>query len=271
VKTCFNTATSEKYPLKDTVDYLAKYGYEAIEIATDRLDEDLAGRSLADLKGQLNGCGVEVAALMAFCFDPFGAYAGEIQRIGKYGPIAVELGASVLLTFCACGFPEGVSRDEANRRAGEVAAEYGEAAAKFGLRIALEPIGGTEFMPGPKEALRVARASRRDNVGMMMDTFHYYKSRVPMSDIRAIPRDALLIVHVNDCLQLPPEKLRDSHRVYPGQGVMPLREYLSVLKNDVGYDGFISVEIFNPAYWEDDHENIVKFSKAALEKVLAEI
>lgn len=269
MRTCFNTATSGKYPLKDTIDLLGKYGYEGVEIDTARLDEYLAERSLDDLKAQLVRNKVEVAALMAFALDPFGDYGPVVEKIAEYAPIGRDLGAATLLTYCGAGIPEGMSEDEAFKRAGEVAAEYGDVAAESGLTIALEPIGRAGLMPGPVQALRIAKESGRDSVGIMMDTFHYYKSEVPMDDIRAIPGGRLHIVHVNDSLQLPPAKLKDSHRVYCGHGILPLHEYFSILKSKIGYQGFLSVEIFNRDYWEDEHENIVRFSKAALDKVLA--
>ena len=86
------------------------------------------------------------------------------------------------------------------------AARYAEAAAP--MKIALEPIGRTALMGGPTAALDIARRSGQPNVGIMMDTFHYYLSQVPDADIRAIPRETLLIVHVNDSEDRPIPELQ---------------------------------------------------------------
>jgi 2-keto-myo-inositol isomerase len=126
-------------------------------------------------------------------------------------------------------------------------------------------------MPGPRQALAVVGASTSRNVGIMMDTFHYYKSGIPLEEIRRLPKEHLLIVHVNDCPELPREQMNDSHRVYPGHGVIPLVEEFRILKNEIGYTGFLSIEIFNRDYWADSHENVIRNAKAALDAVLAKI
>lgn len=160
---------------------------------------------------------------------------------------------------------------EAIERAGKSAQRYGEVSGQYGVKCALEPIGGAPFMPGPRQALAVVGASTSRNVGIMMDTFHYYKSGIPLEEIRRLPKEHLLIVHVNDCPELPREQMNDSHRVYPGHGVIPLVEEFRILKNEIGYTGFLSIEIFNRDYWADSHENVIRNAKAALDAVLAKI
>ena len=54
-------------------------------------------------------------------------------------------------------------------------------------------------------------------------------------------------------------------------GVIPLVEEFRILKNEIGYTGFLSIEIFNRDYWADSHENVIRNAKAALDAVLAKI
>lgn len=123
-------------------------------------------------------------------------------------------------------------------------------------------------MPGPKEALRIVEEADHEQVGIMMDTFHYYKSEVPLNDIAAIPVERLAIVHINDCEGLPREELTDGHRLWPGEGVIPLGEMLGAIKEN-GYEGYLSVEIFRREYWEKDIEWIVENAKRSLDEVMA--
>ena len=101
----------------------------------------------------------------------------------------------------------------------------------------------------------------------MMDTFHYFKSRVSIEEIAAIPIEKLLIVHVNDCEDLPREELRDSNRLYPSLGIIPLKGMLGAIKRN-GYQGYLSVEIFREEYWKDDPLTISLNSKHYLDSVL---
>lgn len=269
MKICFNTATSGAYHrLEDVLDALGRVGYDGIEIDTGRLDDALTRMCVNDLKERTQSNGLEVAALMAFGLVVFDDRAEALERIGRYAELGQRLGSSVLLTYCGGGIPEGMTKGEALAKAGEAAAQYGERAAPFGGRIALEPIGRSALMGGPREALEIARLSGRDNVGIMMDTFHYYRSQIPASDIEAIPVEKLLIVHVNDSEDLPIEQLNDSHRLYPGKGCLPLKEDLAALKK-IGYTGHLSIEIFREAYRKQPVDTIVQEAKCGLEGVLA--
>ncbi len=271
MRTCFNTVTARPYPLRDQIDLMGKYGFEGAEIQADKLDQYLADYSMDELKRQLERNKVQAAALMAFPFKGFSP--GKLEDIAKYAELASKIGAETLLCYCCDGPPEGMGLEEAYARAGQSARQYGEAAAPFGITISLEPIGANKFLPGPKQALEVAKAANLPNVGVMFDTFHSFRGQVPLDDIRAVPVEKLYIVHVNDVPELPGvpfEQIGDSHRIYPGQGKLPLVEEFRIIK-DKGFKKFLSVEIFNKGYWEEPLENIIRDSKAGLDKVLAQV
>lgn len=274
VKTCFNTVTcGADKPLETTLDLLGKYRFDGVELETERIDDYLTRNSLSDLKRQLECNRLEVAAIMAFPFFAFDQDRREAQlsRVRKYAHIAQQLGGEILLCFTADAPPEGMGFAEAIELAGKAAQSYGEASGEFQVKCALEPIGGSPFIPGPRQALAVVGASTCRYVGIMMDTFHYHKSNVPLEEVAQIPPEQMLIVHVNDCPDLPREQLKDSHRVYPGHGVLPLVETFRVLRDKLGYTGHLSIEIFNPQYWADEHENVIRKAKEAIDSVLSKV
>jgi 2-keto-myo-inositol isomerase len=53
-----------------------------------------------------------------------------------------------------------------------------------------------------------------------------------------------------------------------GEGVIPLHEMLSVLK-EKGYEGALSVEIFRDAYWQQDPGSVSIAAKGALDRTVA--
>ena len=64
--------------------------------------------------------------------------------------------------------------------------------------------------------------------------------------------DAIAIFQFNDAPASPPmEELKDSDRVFPGDGILPLEKSLQDLR-DIGYERCISLELYNPSYWERD-------------------
>ena len=267
MKTCLNTATTRGYPLSDDLKYCSKYGYEGIEMDTLKLDEYLETRTLEDLKGEVEGYGLKVAALMAFPFAPFSENTSGLEQVKKYAGIAAFLNAPVLLAFMSGKPPETLSAEKAFDMAVETACRYGDAAGEHNVKVALEPIGRHPFMPGPLQAMKVIEKSGHPGLGIVVDTFHCYRSEVPIEEIKAIPVERLLVFHINDSEDKPISELSDSNRLYPGLGILPLGGYLEVLR-DKGYEGFVSVEIFRPEYWQDKHENIARKAKEALDSLL---
>ncbi len=271
MRTCLNTATTRGKPLDDDIRLCGEVGFEAIEIDTRKLDEFAeAGGTIADLSGLLTESGVECAGMMAFALKPFSDQEEELERTRRYAPVCRDLGGRLLLAYIAEQPEPGMSHEEAVERAAWAAESYAETADEFGLKVALEPIGGRDFMGGPDDALEVVEAAGHPALGIMVDTFHYYKSGIAPERVAQIDPDQILIVHINDAENLPTESLEDANRLYPGAGVLPLHGYLDAL-DQAGYDGFLSVEIFREEYWLDDHDSIVRNAKTALDGVLEEL
>jgi len=267
VKTCFNTITAGlEARLEDIIAACGEVGFAGIEIDQRHVAAALERMSMGEIKRLLDDALLTAASVMAFNLDPFGDPDAGLAAIRHGADIARALGAPILLTYCAADVPDGMNHHEARRRAGERAALFADAATPVG--IALEPIGRTALMGGPVEAREIAHYSGRPNVGIMMDSFHYYLSRVPDGAIRAIPRQDLLIVHLNDAEDRPISELQDSHRLHVGRGILPLQENLALLR-EIGYDGYVSVEIFRPEYWAQPVRQVVRETKETLDAELA--
>lgn len=262
MKTCFNTITAGlDRRLEDIISACARAGFDGMELDLRALDEAAPRASLKDIKTMLADGGLAPVSVMAFDLAPFATDTAVLDRFKRGVEAAEALGAPMLLTYCFAAIPEGTGREAALESAGKRARLYGEAAGD--VKIALEPIGRTELMGGPKAALDIAARSGRANVGIMMDTFHYYLSQVSDADILAIPLDKLFIVHVNDSEDRPIPELKDKHRVHVGRGILPLQHDLQLWRR-LGYDGYLSVEIFNEGYWQLPVETVVNEAKASL-------
>jgi sugar phosphate isomerase/epimerase len=62
---------------------------------------------------------------------------------------------------------------------------------------------------------------------------------------------SLPVFHINDYPgDIPAETVRDSDRVYPGDGVCPFDEIIPLLYQ-AGFRGALSLELFNASYWRD--------------------
>ncbi|MEO6014732.1 MAG: sugar phosphate isomerase/epimerase family protein [Devosia sp.] len=262
MKTCFNTITAGlDRRLEDIIAACGRAKFDGMELDLRAIEEAAPRASLREIGSMLADGNLAPVSVMAFDLAPFATDTAALDRFKRGVDAANALGAPMLLTYCFAAVPQGMKSETALSVAGERARLYGEAAGD--VKIALEPIGRTELMGGPKAALDIANRSGRANVGIMMDTFHYYLSQIPDADILTIPLDKLLIVHVNDSEDRPVAELKDKHRVHVGRGILPLEHDLQLWKQ-LGYDGYLSVEIFNEDYWTLPVEIVVNDAKASL-------
>lgn len=87
-----------------------------------------------------------------------------------------------------------------------------------------------------------------------------------MEDIARLPPHRIAISHFNDAPAFPPRPLQqDPDRVMPGEGIIDLRRYCGLLRQ-IGYDGWLSLELFHRGYWAQDPREVARLG---LEKMRA--
>jgi 2-keto-myo-inositol isomerase len=116
-------------------------------------------------------------------------------------------------------------------------------------------------------ATEIVTAVDRPNVGMVIDTFHFYAGGSRLEDLQRIPIPRLFVVHLNGCEDFPRPELTDAHRLYPGEGVIPIDAILHALHTK-GFDGVCSIEIFRPEYWEQDPRDVARIARDKATAVL---
>ncbi|OPZ15575.1 MAG: Inosose isomerase [candidate division BRC1 bacterium ADurb.BinA364] len=100
------------------------------------------------------------------------------------------------------------------------------------------------------EAAALALECGRDNPKLLLDSYHLYKGGSPFEGVSLLRGECLPVFHINDWPAQPPrEAIDDKQRVYPGDGVAPLGELYRRLAA-VGFDGWLSLELFNESYWK---------------------
>jgi 2-keto-myo-inositol isomerase len=147
--------------------------------------------------------------------------------------------------------------------------ELGGIADKHGVGLAFEFLGQADCsVPTLALAADIVRQVARPNVGLVIDSFHFYAGGSTIDSIEALDPERLFVFHINDSEDRPREELEDKHRLYPGLGILPLKEIVGALMG-IGYDRVTSVEIFRPEYWELDPFEVAREARAAVLKLLA--
>jgi sugar phosphate isomerase/epimerase len=117
-------------------------------------------------------------------------------------------------------------------------------------------------------------AERRKALGhpsakVLLDVFHLYKGGSPLETLQLISKDATEIFHVNDYpANIAPSAITDADRIFPGDGVAPVRDILKMLKNPIK-PLIISLEVFNKKYYSQDALQVAKTGLAKMKAITA--
>jgi 2-keto-myo-inositol isomerase len=93
------------------------------------------------------------------------------------------------------------------------------------------------------------RLAEKCGIKLVIDTFHYIVSGATLKQVADLPKDMIGIVHITDSIVAGKKysELLDADRVLPGEGHLPMREYMEAIRQ-TGYAGGMSVEVFHPKY-----------------------
>jgi len=140
-------------------------------------------------------------------------------------------------------------------------------AAGFGVRLALEFRGGATFCSCLETALRLVGAAGEPNVGVNLDVFHYYTGPSKFEDLERLTPANLAFVQVCDVLDVPRELATDADRILPGEGSFRLEPIIARLRQ-MGYDGWVSLELMNPTIWQVKNSQVAELGLSALQRLL---
>ena len=101
-----------------------------------------------------------------------------------------------------------------------------------------------------EDALDIIDRSGHADATIVLDPFHCFSGGGTIESILKISGRMVAVSHFNDApASPPPRQQRDPDRVLPGDGVIDLQRYCQLL-GQIGYQGFLSLELFRPDLWE---------------------
>ncbi len=151
--------------------------------------------------------------------------------------------------------------------------ECAEVLAEYGCRLGLEFVGPVtrrqghkyEFLHDMAGMLDLCAAIGTGNVGLLLDSFHWYTSHGTAEDIARLSDSLVVEVHINDAAEgRGPDEQIDSDRRLPGEsGVIDLVAFLRGLK-EIGYTGPVTPEPFSQRVRKMAPEEAVRATADAL-------
>ena len=129
----------------------------------------------------------------------------------------------------------------------------GQLAENFDVRVAYEALAWGRFVDDYEEAARIVRLADHPRVGLCLDSFHILSKGHNPEAIETIPADKIFFVQLADAPILSMDVLSWSrhHRLFPGEGGFDLPAFMGHLLR-TGYDGPVSLEIFNDTFRQSD-------------------
>lgn len=267
MKPCISEATTLPTSFADDVNGYADGGCHALEVWLTKLETHLQSHSVADIRQLLADREMTLAAA---------AYQGGLllsqgeQRQAHYDHFKRRLdlcqtfGIGTLLVVA--DFVDKIDATSLERAVVSLK-QAGQWAAAFNVKLALEFRGTATFCSSLETALRLVALADEPNVGVNFDVFHYYTGSSKFEDLDHLTPARLGFVQVCDVLDVPRELATDAERILPGDGTFQLESIMAKLRQ-LGYDGWVSLELMNPTIWQVKPSQVAELGMSALERLL---
>jgi 2-keto-myo-inositol isomerase len=268
MKPCISEATTLPCTFAEDVANFADAGAGAMEVWLTKLETHLETHSSADTRKLLEDRRMTLAA---------GSYQGGLllsqgeQRKAHYDhfrrrlDLCQQFGIGTMLVVA--DFVSAIDQT-ALERAVVSLKQAAQWAAGFGVRLALEFRGSDTFCASLDTALALVAQCEEPNVGINFDVFHYYTGPSKFEDLELLTLDRLAFVQLCDVAGVARELASDADRVLPGDGDFRLEPILSRFR-ELGYDGWVSLELMNPTLWKAKPVQVAEIGLTALRRVLA--
>ncbi len=254
---CLNTSTisARSSGLMHSVEIASKAGYDGVEVWVRDVRKYLdSGNSAASLKSYIDDLGISVENAIGFA--PWLA-EGEtgLRQMEEEMSMLGEIGCKRIAAP-----PAGVNADQPLDlfMAGKKYRELLDLGRRTGVMPQLEFWGASPVLWHLGQVLMIAAIADDPDVRILPDAYHMFRGGSGFDVLKMLDGSIIEVFHMND---YPDSKAReeqvDADRVYPGDGVAPLKRILNDLRN-MGGVKVLSLELFNQRYWEEDPFHVAK-------------
>jgi len=272
MKLALNGATTMRADLVTDCRAAKAAGFDYVEIWAAKLRDFLKQRSTSELRDLFSESGprpLSINSIEHITFRDARAYEAIKQECDELSRIAAAIGCPCIVVVPG-RLPEGgASRATVIDESVRVLNDLCDISGRHGVSLAFEFLGQSDCSVQTLDlAAEIVRAAGRQNLGLVIDSFHFYAGGSTVEMIEGLDPKLLYIFHINDAEDLPRDQLEDRHRLLPGLGILPLREIVAAFGR-IGYEKVASVEIFRPEYWERDPFELARDAYAAAERVVS--
>ncbi|MCS7192907.1 MAG: sugar phosphate isomerase/epimerase [Armatimonadetes bacterium] len=255
-----------------------RHGFAAVEFGIEWLEQKIAAEGeesarqwLAEQTIQHAVFGLPVA---------WGSSESEYAESLKSLPAKAKVAQAVGCNSCTTYIPPSIAGDPKEfwammvRRFREICSILADYDVKFGIEW-IGPLhlrqSGNPVMWRMDQALQLCEEIGAANIGLLVDSFHWFCSQHTVDELAALPKERIVHVHINDAPDRPVDEQIDNERLMPGDGIIDLFGFLKALKS-AGYDGAISVEVLSKTLPQQfSKDELAMRAKMGLDKILAQV
>jgi 4-hydroxyphenylpyruvate dioxygenase len=277
MKPCISEAVTLSFTFAEDVNGYADGGCHALEVWLTKLEKHLENHSVADTRRLLEDREMTLAAASyqgGLLLSQGGQRKAHYDHFKRRLDLCQTFGISTLLVAAdppltppaRGGGKVGVDATGLQRALVSLT-QAAQWAAGFGVQLALEFRSSASFCTSLDTALALIAQCGEANAGVNLDVFHYYTGPSKFEDLALLSRENLAFVQLSDVIGVPRELAGDADRILPGEGDFRLEPIVEKLR-DIGYDGWVSLELFNPTLWQLKPAQVAELGLASLERLL---
>lgn len=271
---CLNMSTirGHKLGFVNELETVSKAGFRSVEIWIDTLQEYLKnGGSVADARKRIGDLGITIENLIGFSpwiIDDEAARAKGLDQMKREMELLAQLGCKrTAAPPVGAQTPNSPSIDL--QKAAERYRAILELSDQTGVVPQLELWGFSKNLNKLSEVMYVAIESGHPSARLLLDIYHLYKGGTSQASLPLVGKTAIEVFHVNDhTANFPRETITDADRVFPGDGVAPIRETLKLIKRP-DRPIVLSLEVFNKGYYAQPAQNVANTAMAKMKAMVA--
>ncbi len=269
-----NTSTlrGHKLSLVEEIEIAAKAGYRGLEPWVSELEQHAAaGKSLENVGKQLRDAGISVESAIGFfewIVDDEGRRRKALETARRNMALVRKIGGKRLAAppvgATNTPMPDLLRVAERYRALLEIGDE-------MGVVPEVEVWGFSKTLGRLGEAALVAIEAHHPAACILPDVYHLHRGGSDFEGVKLLSPRAIHVFHFNDYLRSPArEQLTDEHRVFPGDGIAPLKALVRDL-DEGGFDVMLSLELFNRQYWKMDPLTVARTGFEKMEALVQSV
>jgi 4-hydroxyphenylpyruvate dioxygenase len=236
--------------LDDKLTAAAAAGFDGIELFEN--DLVVSPWSPSEIRSRCADLGLSIDLYQPFRdFEAVGPglLQQNLDRAERKFDVMAALGADTVLV-CSSVSPHSADDDEL---AASQLATLADRAEQRGMRIAYEALAWGRHVSTWDHSWRIVELADHPALGLCLDSFHVLSREVSPAGIAGITPGKIFFLQLADAPHLRMDVLQWSrhHRLFPGQGAFDLPGFVELVLA-AGYDGPLSLEVFNDVFRQAD-------------------